>query len=107
MRIFFVVLLSVAALANPGQDATDELGRKGLLKDTSSGSRAATRYELVELMDRVMRLHETITQGFVTKSDLEPVRQAVQSVRAVLESLELRVGETEKAVEREDRRTGE
>lgn len=109
MRMLIVTLLSAAALANPapGQDAVDELVRRGLLKDASGGSRAVTRYEVVELLDRVVRLYENASKNFVPRSELEPVRQAVQTIREGLELLETRVGNTEKAVEREGRRTGD
>jgi len=105
--MFLIALVSAAALANPGQDAVDELVRKGLLKDASNGSRAVTRYEVVELMDRVLRLSDNATRNFIPRSELEPVRQAVQSMRELMELLETRVGNTEEAVKREDRRTGE
>lgn len=105
MLIF--ALLAAGAFANPGQDAIDDLHRRDLLKETSGGNRAATRYEVAELLDRVVRLYETTTKGFVTKADLEPVRQALQSVRETMDSLNIRTGNLEGAVEREDRRTEE
>ncbi len=100
-------LLTAGAFANPGQDAVDELHRRDLLKDPSGGNRAATRYEVVELLDRVVQLYENASKNFVTKSDLEPVRRAVQSVRETLDSLGSRTGNLEEAVKKEDRRTEE
>jgi hypothetical protein len=98
MRTLLMVgLLATCALAQP-----ESLVPKGLLKEPAD-RRAMTRYEVVELLDRFLRLYEDSSKSFVTKSELEPVRKAAEAVRDGLQLLDSRIGPLEKDVERLER----
>lgn len=82
-----------------GQDATNTLTERGVLKGRPDGSQqgaqAVTRTELAEIMDRLERLLSSQHEEYAGLASLDLVRSALQELREDLEVTETQLREAE------------
>lgn len=94
-----------------GRDAVADLAAKGILEGypdgTFKGDRAATRWEMAVVVQRLLAKMEQEHATFATKADLEALRSLVNSLRDELDALGARVKNLEENVAQLDTRVTE
>lgn len=93
------------------RDAVADLAAKGLLEGypdgTFKGDRAATRWEMAMVVQRLLAKNEQEHATFATKADLEALRNLVNSLRDELDALGVRVKNLEEKTAELDKRVTE
>lgn len=100
MRICLAIALTALCLALPLQaeeppawvrDAVEKLRQEGLLQGypdgQMNGQKAITRYELVQLLDRIEARDAQQDADFASQSDLEDLKKTATTVRDSLDGL--------------------
>ncbi|MBI2263665.1 MAG: S-layer homology domain-containing protein, partial [Armatimonadetes bacterium] len=112
LAVLMAVLAAAPLMAAPFRDtpsahwaldALDQLASKGLVEGypdtTYKGDRAATRYELAQVVARVVAKIEKMEppdlSKYATKQDLQTLRRLVDEFRSELDALGVRVGKLE------------
>jgi len=121
LGLLFVVIMMAPAMAAPlfgdvpeqhwARDAVMDLAQKGILEGypdgTFKGDRAATRWEMAMVAQRLLAKSEQMWATFATKADLEALRNLVNALRDELDALGVRVKNLEEKTAELDRRVTE
>lgn len=121
IMLCFAVLLTLPAVAAPlfpdvpdqhwARDAVADLSAKGILEGypdgTFKGDRAASRWEMALMLQRLLARMEQEHTRFATKADLEALRSLANRLKDELNAIGVRVKNLEEATSALDKRVTE